>query len=37
VTARFDVPIKAMPLSQVEQVWRSDRMVPRVVFTTGQA
>jgi NADPH:quinone reductase-like Zn-dependent oxidoreductase len=36
-TARFDVPIKAMPLSQVEQVWRSDRMVPRVVFTTGQA
>jgi NADPH:quinone reductase-like Zn-dependent oxidoreductase len=36
VEAGFTVETRAVPLSQVEQAWQNDRLIPRVVFTTGR-
>ena len=35
--ARFTIELNPQPLSQVGQWWPSERLTPRVVFTTGSS
>jgi len=36
VKAGFAIETRSVPLSQVEQAWRNENLIPRVVFTTGR-